>query len=219
MIQKILAIGCSFTAGQELPDAKNTEEISEYAYPALLAKRYNASLNNLSMSGTGNHRIFRKVVNEICRQQYDLVICGWTTWERLDLQFENRDLASAIGSIPYQEYPWLRTYYKYHSDMSVAAETWLSQMITLQSFFQITNQKYIFLGCQSFQFDRYDPLVEKYQHLIDKIDATKFIGWPKRTMLDIVADSPKGPGGHPLELGHYKIADEIHKQIQNLGWL
>ena len=38
-------------------------------------------------------------------------------------------------------------------------------------------------------------------------------------MVEWMGDCPKGPGGHPLELGHQRIAKKINEHIRNLGWL
>ena len=43
--------------------------------------------------------------------------------------------------------------------------------------------------------------------------------WAKGSMVEWMGDCPKGPGGHPLELGHQRIAEKVNEYIRNLGWL
>jgi len=210
---KILACGCSFTAGQELPDAINTYEISKYAYPSLLADIFNGEVKNISLSGGSNARIFRKVIDEVTKNSYDLVLCGWTTDNRIDLQFQGIDIAS-IGNHAYKTYPWLKTYYVEHSDNVTDAQTWFAQILGLESYLKAINQKYIFISL----FPLNDEQRKWHQHLIEKVDKKYFLGWPDLGMVDFQGDCPKGPGGHPLELGHQRIANKIYEHIRYLGW-
>jgi hypothetical protein len=43
--------------------------------------------------------------------------------------------------------------------------------------------------------------------------------WQSEGIVEWMGDCPKGPGGHPLELGHKRIAERINEYIRNLGWL
>ena len=43
--------------------------------------------------------------------------------------------------------------------------------------------------------------------------------WIPGSMVEWMGDCPKGPGGHPLESGHQRIAEKINEHIRNLGWL
>lgn len=43
--------------------------------------------------------------------------------------------------------------------------------------------------------------------------------WINGSMVEWMGDCPKGPGGHPLELGHKRIAEHINEHIRNLGWI
>ena len=211
---KILACGCSFTAGQELPDAMNTYEISKYAYPSLLANILGGEVKNISLSGGSNARIFRKVIDEVTKNSYDLVLCGWTTDERLDLQFDGKDVPSTPGSRSFQEFPWLRSYYAVHCEPATDTQTWMAQILGLQSYLKSIDQKYIFVSLW--------PLNNRqrnwYPHLVEKVDKKYFLGWPDLGMVDFQGDCPKGPRGHPLELGHQRIANKIYEHIRYLGW-
>ena len=67
----------------------------------------------------------------------------------------------------------------------------------------------------------WDAFVDKLdiEYLINQIDTTYYIGWPNQGLTTWMGDCPKGPGGHPLELGHQRIAEHINEHIRNLGWI
>jgi hypothetical protein len=51
---------------------------------------------------------------------------------------------------------------------------------------------------------------ESYEQLSEQIDKEKFIGWDKFGMIELTNGLPQGPGSHPLEAGHERIANEIY---------
>ena len=55
--------------------------------------------------------------------------------------------------------------------------------------------------------------------LSGQVDTEYCIDWPNGHMCEWMGNSPKGPGGHPLELGHQRIAERINEHIRNLGWI
>lgn len=220
---KILAVGCSFTYGAELPDVPvdtlyHNIPPSQYAYPALLGKMYNAEVVNLGKPGGSNSRIFRLALDESLKNKYDLIICGWSDLARVDLQHNGVDLPTTVYSKwAFEKFPWVESYYKHHYNDNHALQTWLTQLIALQNHFKHNNQKYLFLSMQRPIFiDK--QVIEKYNHLIRLIDTEHYLGWPMFGMTDWMGDCPKGISGHPLELGHQRIAEKIDEHIRNLGW-
>lgn len=214
---KILAVGDSFTAGAELPDiyGKHFSATSGLCYPQLLGKMYNAQVVNLSMGGGSNGRIFRKVIEELSARSYDLLICGWTSIERLDLSYQGIEIPSTLNEYTMEKIPWIKDYYAWNHDYLILTQTYLSQIIAIQSYLKYNNQKYIFVGV----FPVWDWALDYYKNICDQVDKNYFIGWPNFGLLDFMGDCPKGPGGHPLELGHQRIAEKINEHIRNLGWV
>ena len=47
----------------------------------------------------------------------------------------------------------------------------------------------------------------------DRLNTDRFIGFPEYGFVEWAYNTPQGPNGHPLELGHRNIADEILKYI------
>ena len=78
MIKNIVAVGDSFTYGEELKLVQN-------AYPYLLADKLSANIVNLAKPGSGNKRIVRSVIEHVANDQpVDLVIIGWSSPGRME---------------------------------------------------------------------------------------------------------------------------------------
>jgi hypothetical protein len=58
---------------------------------------------------------------------------------------------------------------------------------------------------------RFGKYYKDNQGYYELIDHTKFVGWPNDGMVEWAHDSPRGPGGHPLEQGHKLIAEKIYE--------
>lgn len=234
---KILAIGDSFTYGSELPDASRTLTSipgtviynipSKLAWPYLLAQKTSGTVDNLGMPGGSNSRIFRVAIKESLLKKYDLVICAWTHLARLDIVHHEIEFPVTLKSSEWlmNEVPWVKDFFKISYDSSHAAETWMAQLIALQDFFKHNNQQYIFLNMEGseifpgFLGVEKNRVTPRFAELEKRLDKTYYMGWPDTGMVDWMGDAPKGPGGHPLELGHKRIADKIYEHIGNLGWL
>lgn len=224
---KILAIGCSLTAGEELPDVDDIKfEVgqehqkffltSELAYPSLIAKTYNAELTNLSMNGGSNGRIFRKAMSESSRHNYDLIIIGWALYQRLDFQYNGTDYPLSVSDPDMENrFPWLKEFYANHYSGTSMIELWLAFIVSLQNHFKFKNQKYLFLGVDVLNQD--EKLL--FPELVNEVDQTYYLGWPDEHLGG--ANTPKdniGPKGHPLEKGHQVIAEKIIDKIKELKW-
>ena len=210
----ILTIGCSFTAGEELPNPKTQ------AWPALVADAFGVSLKNLGLIGGSNDYIFRTAIEETSATKYDVVIIEWTDPSRMEVwqNLTNRPI-SVLAHTSYKSFndpglKWLQDFYKHSYNDEFAYKKWLIQVIALQHYFKNTNQRYIFTSLAGYTHADY-----ALNHLIDSIDDEFYLGWPNWGFLDWISNSPKGPGGHPLEVGHKQIAENINEHIRNLGWL
>jgi hypothetical protein len=94
----------------------------------------------------------------------------------------------------------------------------LCDVLALQGYFKSINQKYLFVNLAGLK-DYYNEYYNDLHHLWDKLDTQYYVGWPQEGFLEFQGDCPIGPGGHPLELGHERIADKIYEHIRNLGWI
>jgi hypothetical protein len=216
MINKVLTLGCSFTYGEEL-DNKGTK-----AWPYLLAKTNNWIAINQGKGGGSNDRNVRLAFDAI-DQKYDLIIVAWTVNSRFEVLHNNQFIDISPIYAEKIKLDWAEEYYKLHYDRLYFYKKWLMQVIMMQSYFKQCNQRYLF--CNTFGMwsdlreEHFDSYMTQLNNLIVQVDGNNYVDWPRYGMTDWMGDCPKGPGGHPLELGHQRIAERINEHIRNLGWI
>lgn len=77
-----MAFGCSYTAGDGLPDRVKPSDIpSRYAFPSVLSKILNLSCDNRAQSGSGNLEILWNILNYNFKTN-DIVIINWSHFSR-----------------------------------------------------------------------------------------------------------------------------------------
>jgi len=203
--------GCSFTYGEELPDPETQ------SWPALLAQKLGYELHNYGLGGCGNNYMIKTAMKKVPMHTPDLAIVAWTSCNRVEFADENGVYDIAPG--------WFRRFKTYQPHRQEIAKyitayhnenyqyrNWLRSVVLLQDFFKLRNVNYRFVNA----FDNQD-LISKYrktsQDIESLIDTSKFIGWPDKSMVVWTHKEedalPRGPGGHPLEEGHQRIADVI----------
>ena len=207
---KLLAVGDSFTYGEELSDLNN-------AWPYLLGNKLGYTVNNLAKPGSGNTRMLRHAVEQI--NNYDLIIIAWSHFARTELADENGfyDLWPGCSARPYKEFSSWRSevinYYSKHHNDQYLYNQYLINIILIQQYLKFNNKKYIMLD--TFGNNSY----RKNNTVVDQIDSTHYLGWPDESMMEWTYSTPKGNGGHFLEQGHEIVADKIYEHIRNFGWI
>jgi lysophospholipase L1-like esterase len=207
----LYTIGDSFTYGEELPTP------STQSWPALLSNKLNYDLINCGKPGTGNNYIIKTAIKQIPKLKPDLVIVAWTSCGRMEFADQHGvyDISSGWNRRFKKSYPYREILMKYitsYNNELHQYRSWLRSVILLQDFLKLRNINYRFVNT----FDNHE-LNKKYAKIskeyIELIDTEKFLGWPNTSMMEWMADCPKGPGGHPLELGHARIADAIFSAL------
>jgi hypothetical protein len=209
----ILAIGCSFTEGAELANPLMS------AYPKLLADKFNTTVLNLGMGGASNDYIFRTVIEQTLNKKYELVVVQWTFPDRMEITVDGQIINLSMSSrwLTVDELDWVKTYYAGYHNIILCRQNLLSKILALDGYFKSTGQPYLFCNVMKFKQDELDnPAINQ---LSDKIDTQHFLGWPNEGLVDWASNSHKGSGGHPLELGHQRIAERINEHIRHLGWI
>ena len=206
----LYTLGCSFTYGEELPDP------STQSWPALLANKLGYTLDNQGQPGRGNSYIVRTAMEQVPQLKPKLVIVAWTSCGRMEF-YSNTDNAefdiwAGCSRVWPKRYPEREELVKnitvHHSNDQHQYRNWLRSVILLQDFFKLRNINYRFVS--AFDNQTLNRLyMQKNQVYVDLIDTDKFIGWPFNGMSEWQGDCPRGPNGHPLELGHQRIADAI----------
>lgn len=203
----ILTLGDSFTYGEELDDLSQ-------AWPYLLGQEFSCCVDNLAVPSGSNDRMFRLAVSETARQHYELVIVAWSDASRFEARVDDEVKCVNIA----RGYPaWLPFYYKHGYDDKLAHERWFTNMLALQQYFKSIGQPYLF--CTIGEVLTYDSYYEDFKHILDKLDLTYATSWPRDGFLSWQGDCAKGPYGHPLDLGHERIANKLAEYIKELNLL
>jgi hypothetical protein len=213
MIKHILSVGDSFTYGEELDN-------QDLAYPYYIARGLKAEVVNLAKPGSGNTRMVRNIIDHVAADEpVDLVTIGWTSPGRMEF-------ADAIGVYdiwPGRDFNWgnwrsdLQNYINKHHDAEHIYGQYLITIITLQSFLEARGIKYIMMTTNANEY-YHQSFYSKSQPRVKLINDTNFIGWPNEGMLEWADGCKKGPNGHFLEDGHRKVAVQILKHINTMGW-
>ena len=207
----LYTLGCSFTYGEELQDPVTQ------SWPALLAKKIGYDVINHGKPGRGNNYIVKTAIKQVPKLKPDLVIVAWTSCGRMEFadRYSVYDIWPGCQRRFEKPYPHRDTLIKYitsyHNELH-QYRNWLQSVILLQDFFKLRNINYRFVNT----FDNHE-LTKKYakvsQEYIELIDIDRFVGWPDYSMMEWMGDCLKGSGGHPLELGHDRIATEIFNAL------
>jgi len=180
-------------AGDSFTHGEELDNPSQDAWPGLISR----FTENIAEPGYSNDAIVKSVVRFVendTKHEISGVIVAWTTPHRIEVNGKHLTPTShrKYGSICDQVFlDW---------DEEWAVEKFYTQVLLLDSYLA-----------------RYNiPAV-----LVRTFDVPECdIGdWVAGSMVEWMADCPKGPGGHPLEQGHEQIADQINEHIRNIGWL
>jgi hypothetical protein len=217
MIKNILAVGDSFTYGEELDNRDN-------AYPYYLAKGLKAEVVNLAIPGGGNTQMIRKVIEYVVSEEpLDLVLIGWTSPGRVEFADSAGiyDLWPGYSGPKYNEMEWrieqLNLLNKHHDPKYLYGQ-YLYNVIMLQSFLKERNIKYIMTTVAANEY-YHKAHFNHDQNLPKLIDQQYFLGWPSEGMAEWTNGCKRGPRGHFLEEGHRKVTAKLYEHIRNLGWL
>ena len=212
----ILTLGCSFTYGAELPGIDR----ETLAWPYVLASMLNTTVNNQVKNGASPSAVFRAAIED--PTEYELVVIEWPDPSRLEIWDSvtntpiNVNVSSLHNTKPHLS--WVKDYYTNSFDDLFSYKVWYSQVLALQEYYKSRNQRYLFFPIAGLK-GRYHDYKDDLSYLWDRIDTDKYIGWPMDGFVEFQGDCPKAPGGHPLELGHKRVAERIYEHIRDLGWL
>lgn len=219
MIKNILAVGDSFTYGEELADKTS-------AFPIKLAHKMSAFVHNIAQPAASNDKILRICLEYLLEQpNTDLVIIGWSNIGRSEYAddigyfdiwpgysgnlFKKDSLDWRQELIDYNN--------KYHS-IEHLQRKYFQQILLLQSFLKSKNIKYVMMNIVQNEYYKTNYFWQ-HEYYLPEIDMTNWIDFGKAGMVEWTYGTKKGPFGHPLEDGHIIIANKIYEHIRNLGWV
>lgn len=217
MIKHILAVGDSFTYGEELADRND-------AWPQLVANALTANLHNQGEPGTGNTRMVRNIVDKVVSSnELDLVLVGWSSPGRIEFA----DDAGIFDTWPgysgrmfTQFQPWrenLVDYVSRYHNTKYLYKQYLLNVLLIQNFLKSKSIRYIMMNTIANEYYR-NNYCHEFTDLVSEIDTSSFIGWPDSGMVEWAYGEPNGARGHFLANGHQKVANKVLEQIKLLGW-
>jgi len=238
---EIVAIGDSFTRGDELADCPPASDIdwvkqqSMLTWPSLFAKQNAVNYKSRSRGGVGNQWISWRVVSGT--KPNILVIVNWTFFERFDYIDPSTDYWHHTH--PHDEDKLDHYFYR-----NIDSDIWniyrnLQIMHSTICFLQQNGINFI-MTCIDSQYNvNFATLRTRNNWLRDNRDGTEFLTWEKAitklqqqvcpyiTMFDNMSflewskhkGFELGPNGHPLEKAHIEAAKYINtiitKESQN----
>lgn len=170
-------------------DSFTAGEESSVAWPSLLPMTL-----NIAESGASNDYIVRSTVEYIESNTVHYAIIAWTTPHRIELGYHHLTPTSQ------SKYGPICTQVFSRWDDNWAVSKFKSQQAMLHGYLYKKGIPHIFVRT----FDV--PEIDKHY-------------WVPGSIVEWMGDCPKGPNGHPLELGHQRIAEKINEYIRNLGWI
>jgi len=186
----ILVNGCSFTSGEESP----------VAWPNLISNK----IVNIAQPGASNDYILRTTVDYIENNDVNQVIVAWTSPHRIEISSKHltpnsqRKYGNLVDDV-FKDW-----------DNQWAFNKFLIQVKLLSTYLRSKQISYVFVSA----FD-----IQSMATVDTPAGCYSYFGWPDQGLVEWMGDCPKGPGGHPLELGHRRIAEKINEYIRNLGWI
>ena len=227
---RVIAIGDSFTRGDELADCAGIDlwkdNYSNVTWSALLAKKLEVGYHARAIGGIGNQWISWKV-SAGCKQN-TLYIISWTYFERFDYvdietdkwktthprhedklnHYFYRNLDSDIWNLH-------RNLQQMHSTISLLKQNNIDFIMTcLDTHYSLTYNDMRSPGPGTIAWTRaISSLQEQVVPYIVDFEDMSFLEWSKHNNYEL------GPHGHPLEEAHIEAAKYINtiitKESQN----
>lgn len=223
--KKVVAIGDSFTRGDELADCIDQKDenfasklYSNNTWPALVAKNLQADYDCIAIGGKGNHWISYQVARLLHQIKDSLVIVNWSWFERFDYIKVEEQIEHWQTTHPRHDDKLNHYFYK-----NIDSELWnlhrnLQQIHSTICLLEQNKVNFIMTGLDDMALscvhllpcrhsdwqDAIGVLQEQVQHYIINFWGYSFVEWAKNNNFEI------GPNGHPLEKAHIEAAKYIN---------
>lgn len=180
-----------FVNGDSFTYGEELRDATNHVWPALLGTR---EVLNVAQPGYSNDAIVKSTVEYIEYNRFRYAIIAWTTPHRIELNAQHLTPSS------HRKYGSICDHVFLDWNEEWAIKKFRTQVVLLDAYLNSKNIPYVFIRT----FDVPDINVGN---------------WIPGSMVEWMGDCPKGPGGHPLELGHQRIAEHVKEYIGNLSRL
>ena len=162
-----------------------------HAWPHCLS---NSMVHNIASPGYSNDAIVRTTVDFLEQTGVTRAIIAWTTPHRIEVNNQHLTPSS------HRKYGSICDHVFLDWDEDWAVDKFYTQVALLDGYLRNKGVSYLFVRT----FD---------------VPEINIGNWVPGSMVEWMGDCPKGPGGHPLEVGQQRIAERINEHIRNFSWL
>ena len=135
---KVLFSGCSFTANCGFYHNNRIK----YHWPTLFANEFGLDPTNIAISGSSNQEIFRRTIEKIFLEKFDLVVVMWSSLSRHwiyysennvdDFTIVNHGSPRGFNSDKQEVRTYAKNYFTYFNNQYIDLRHWLSMILSLQ---------------------------------------------------------------------------------------
>jgi len=190
MFSTLIVSGDSFSSGYGLNDLIES-------WPHILANKLGVSLTNLAVEGLGNEHIIHSIMNSNLLDS--LVICGLTQYNRVE--FLNVKTGKKFTTIPNRrgQNNFENIFWHYHYDEQYYYDRFIKQIDLFTTW----------LNCNNVNYLLFDAL--PINHYTQE-SFPNYLWYGEKNMCDIIYPHQL-PDGHPNEIGHQLMAEELYKIV------
>ena len=208
-MKKLVAAGCSFTYGTNLPMP------CADSWPAVLARRLDMTVTNLGTPAAGNQFITKQIVEHEAKHGLEdtLVIIAWSHWHRVDFcdpfGTVHHMVPNARGNGAFAE----AIFTEYYNE-DYLYQRYLTTVIMMQNFLEHKNVPYLMFDALNGLHD--GEYMASALELSRRVNTDTFLGF-RRANFDSWTD-PKDrlSCGHPNVRAHSQMADILHEAVLNI---
>ena len=203
MYERLVTFGCSLTYGQWLDDCvpPDDENPSTYAWPNIIANKFDLRLSNLSEPGSSNKQIWKTILDTKLSAN-DLVIIQWSHVDRWCVIKENG--VNEIGIWQVKKDKISRAFF--------------------ENLYNNHDMKIDF-NCRSDHIDRYlcNLGIDRYHFTSNEKNVRNKPVWNSANFLPVYANKTRKKfptaldGSHPGKLAHKNLAEQIYAIIYDFN--
>ena len=211
---KVIAIGDSFTRGDELVDCYTHSRIAPHhthslsTWPALIAKELGIEYDCMTIGGRGNHWISMSVSEYLEKHRDALFIINWSWFER----FDYIDIETGEWKVTHPRHNQQLNHYFYKN---IDSDQWnlhrnLQQIHSTLCLLEQNKVDFIMTCLDPMIHTKahfVKPLQDQVLHRVINFYGYTFLEWAKHNGFEL------GPNGHPLEEAHAEAAKYINTNV------
>jgi len=220
---KLKSFGCSLIFGTDLHDDGSGEDfgrVSQFTYPALMARALDYDYECYARAGAGNLQILQKIMDQVIDPSPALYVINWTWIDRFSYIAEHmahdRNPQGWQTIMPVGEDAVTKSYYR---DLHSEFRDKLTSLVFIKTAVDLLNQSghdFVMTYTDALIFDGKWHITDGMKHLQSYIRPylTDFAG---RNFIDYSRERGHriSASMHPLESAHEDAADLILNNLQH----